>query len=159
MLLVEETSLRTHTTASMASDLPHRWCRCVRADGGPSASRMVCGSSRGHIPLRDRRRGHTPLREAAFNLEAEPRFRVCVLRVDGRYHTHKTCRASCSPLEVMTQSRPPQVVPQQGLRHGRRVDAVTHHIFHFHWLPHKSGGRPRTHRNAPHPSFDAFVEY
>ena len=27
-----------------------------RADGGPSASRMVCGSSRGHIPLRDRRR-------------------------------------------------------------------------------------------------------
>ena len=76
MLLVEETSLRTHTTASMASDLPHRWRRRVRADGGPSASRMVCGSSRGHIPLRDRRRGHTPLREAAFNLEAAPRFRV-----------------------------------------------------------------------------------
>ena len=42
----------------------------------------------------------------------------------------------------MTQSQPPQVVPQQGLRHGRRVDAVTLHI--FHWLPQP----PRIHHLA-----------
>ena len=37
-----------------------------RTDGGPSASRVVCGSGR----------GRTPPREAAFNHEAAPRFRV-----------------------------------------------------------------------------------
>ena len=112
MLLVEETSPRTHTTASMASDLPHRWRRRVRADGGPSASRMVCGSSRDHIPLRDRRRGHTPLREAAFNLEAAPRFRVCVLGVDSIQTTHAERRAARQSSFTRTaNATTPQVYP------------------------------------------------
>ena len=46
------------------------------------AARVIsrCGTAGG---------GHTPPREAAFNLEAVPRFRVCVLRADVLKYTHK----------------------------------------------------------------------
>ena len=77
---------------------------------------MVCGSSRDHIPLRN----------AAFYLEAEPRFRVGVLRVDGRRHTHNTSErraARQSSFTRTTNATTPQVRccvvdPRQARSHG-----------------------------------------
>ena len=55
---------QTHTRRpSLLRTTSRRWrlaSTASRADGGPSASRMVCGSSEGHISLRDRRRGSYP---------------------------------------------------------------------------------------------------